>query len=104
MELCGCCSAISGQDGKQDTVQGIVMYPVHAVLLVSSVEPRRNLIYNEHILVVLLPVEYEGDYSAFQRIEELGCSGDPAISKTSELVPLENFSAKSTSSKVMRRS
>lgn len=78
--------------------RALVRYPVNSILLNFRAEFKGNPIYNRHTMVRFLPVRYK-DYSTLQGIDEQESRGYAAISKSLELVPLQNFIAQNTVSK-----
>lgn len=78
------CLTIFGQNEKPDEELAFMMYPVYDVLL------RPSPILNRHTLVGFL-LDYEMYYSTIEGIHEQERIGNATISKTPELVPLENF-------------
>lgn len=70
-----------------------LMYPVHIVVVNSSMEIKRTLrtIHNDHTLVSLLSVKHREDSITVQRIYEPDGSWKGTNNVTSELFPSENL-------------
>lgn len=69
------------------------MYPVHLLVLDFSMELRMKYIFNGHIIVQLLPVDYDRGDSGLEEIEKVESCEEGGTVSTFELLAAEHLSA-----------